>query len=80
MNLKQILMLLGNKLVERGFDPAYADFNNVHDAETVVCESNGRPTTEPIKFFTVWLNECPDAQEILAEMGVEWPVVKRESK
>lgn len=75
MNLKEVLMVLGNRLVtERRFDPANAEFTNLDDAETVFCDS----TTEPIKFFTDWLNHNPDAQEILAEMGVEWPVVNRE--
>jgi hypothetical protein len=59
INLKQVLMELGNRLVmERGFAPDVpAD-----------CAS-----TQPIKDFAEYLNNTPDAQEILAEMGVEWP-------
>jgi len=76
MNLKEVLMQLGNALVlERGFDPANVEFTNLDDAETVLCQS----TTEPIKFFTDWLNKTPEAQEILAEMEIDWPVVNRDA-
>ena len=62
MNLKQILMDLGNKLViDCGYNPAY------HPTRS----------TKPIDNFTRWLNDCPDAQRILAEMGIEWPVVEK---
>lgn len=64
-NLKQILMELGNKLVtEHGFEPAtgmWAKANN----------------TVAIKDFTDWVNASPQAQQALADMGVDWPVVKK---
>ncbi len=62
MNLKKLLMDLGNRLVtERGFNPA----------------NYPGKSTKPILDFTNWLNRTPDAIEILAEVGVEWPIVKR---
>lgn len=61
MNLKQILMELGNRLVtERGFAPG-ADING----------------TGPITEFTEWLNRTPDAVEVLDQMGIAWPVVQK---
>lgn len=63
MNLKQILMELGNRLVtERGFAPG-ADISG----------------TRPIVEFTEWLNRTPDAVEVLDQMGIEWPVVQKPS-
>ena len=62
MNLKQLLMDLGNLLVlEHGFDPATAPSH--------------RPNTWPIRDFTEWLNGCPEARRALADMGVDWPIV-----
>lgn len=62
-NLKQVLMELGNRLVtEKKFNPAH---------------SSEPPSTQPIDDFARWLNETPDARQILAEMGVEWPVVEK---
>ena len=63
MNLKEILMLLGNGLVtEHQFAPAggFAD--------------PGEPSTQPITDFTEWLNNCPEAQRVLEGLGVQWPV------
>lgn len=66
MNLKQILMELGNRLVtERGFNPAIA-----------TADPN---STRPIAEFTKWLNSTPEARMILREMGVYWPVVETRS-
>lgn len=60
-------MQLGNRLVtERGFGPGFTKDINL--------ENRG---TYPIVQFTEWLNDTPEAIEILAEMGVEWPVVKK---
>lgn len=61
-NLKLILMQLGNKLVtERRFNPGAAAVGP-------------EPSTMPITIFTRWLNETPDAQEVLDELGIDWPV------
>lgn len=62
MNLKYTLMELGNRLVQRGFTPA-------------AWESD--ISTRPIVKFTEWLNNTPEATEILAEMGIDWPVVTK---
>jgi hypothetical protein len=69
MNLKKALMDLGNKLViEHGFDPG-APSGYVGP----VCA--GDTSTQAICEFTEWLNRVPEAREVLAEMGIEWPVV-----
>lgn len=65
MNLKQILMELGNRLVsEHGFEPATGLWPKSDN-------------TVAIKDFTDWLNNTPQAQQVLAEMGHEWPVVNK---
>jgi len=61
-NLKEVFMILGNKLVtEQGYEPGYS--------------TNPR-STKPIVDFTNFLNNSAEAREILAELGFEWPVVK----
>jgi hypothetical protein len=63
IELKRILMELGNKLVtDHSFDPATGK---------VVA---GRLSTHPIKAFTDWLNQTPQARQVLVNMGVSWPV------
>jgi len=58
-DLKRTLMELGNRLVtERHFLPA----SSTHEG------------TGPIRQFTEWLNATPDAQEVLREMGIDWPM------
>lgn len=62
-NLKEALMILGNKLVtEQGYEPGYS--------------TNPR-STKPIVDFTNYLNNSAEARAILEEMGFEWPMVKR---
>jgi hypothetical protein len=64
VNLKKILMELGNKLVtEYGFHPASTP------------AKNGEQSTEPIRVFTEWLNSCVEAQQALKSLEVDWPVV-----
>ena len=68
MNLKLVLMELGDRLVtDHSYAPGFATRDYRH-----------RPlqTTNPIIEFTEFLNNCPEAQQILAELGIEWPVVK----
>jgi hypothetical protein len=71
MNLKKLLMDLGNMLVQKhGFDPATVP-------PPVGFQAEGRkPSTWPIKQFTDWLNECRQAQQVLADVGVEWPTAQ----
>ena len=62
MNLKHVLMELGNRLVtDRRFNPG-------------ISENESGPSTFPIVQFTKWLNDTPAAQEVLADMGVRWPM------
>jgi hypothetical protein len=61
VNLKELLMTLGNRLViERGFDPANANERAY--------------STRAISEFTEWINAAEDARELLAEMGMDWPM------
>lgn len=76
MNLKKILMELGNKLVlEHRYDltsvPPCSD-------EFVSWVDGFAGSVELVAAFTVWLNRSPEAQQALAELGVEWPVVPQQ--
>jgi hypothetical protein len=62
MDLKAVLMNLGNKLVtEHGYNPG---FYNTY-------------STKPIVDFTNFLNESPEARVILQELGLEWSMVEK---
>ena len=64
INLKEVLMELGNRLVtECGYDPAIPN--------------SGLRSTQWIANFTEWLNNMPEAREILDSMGIDWPVVEK---
>ncbi len=68
LNLKAMLMDLGNRLLrEHGFKPAQAVFDQQRDAAFL-------RSTQMIAMFIAWLNRVPDAQKILTEYGLEWPV------
>lgn len=70
-NLKKVLMELGNKLVlERGFDPV----GDSALSPLIVKDLMSDHTTAYITMFTTWLNAHPDAQDILKDMGIEWPM------
>ena len=69
LNLKLILMQLGNGLVGRGFIPA-----------ATATEETNAPNTLAIVKFTEWLNNNPEAQEELAELGVQWPMTSSNIK
>lgn len=59
MNLKWILITLGNNLVaRRHFDPS---------------RFPSEKSTDPIRQFTEWLDGTPEAVEELGELGVAWP-------
>lgn len=63
LNLKMILMQLGNKLVmEHGYDPA-----------TIPVQAK-IPNTIAIKDFTEFVNNSPESRVVLREMGLEWPI------
>lgn len=65
LDLKKILMELGNKLVfDYGYEPA-----------TTIPEQ--QPSTHMIQRFTVWMNENPEAQEVLKSLGLDWSIPKR---
>lgn len=67
MDLKRMLMELGNRLVsDMRFDPSGPIPPEVREALRT------DHTTEPIVLFTEWLNLHPEAQDVLAEMGVQW--------
>lgn len=89
-NLKQILMILGNRLVqERNFFPSstvnsqLSRLKNeaiIGDDEAkrrylrALSEDEGFVSTRPITEFTEWLNRTKDAQQILFELGFSWPM------
>lgn len=60
IDLKQLLMVAGNRLVERGYDPASTG-------------ADGDRTTTPIQRFTEWVNRCPEVQDVLRELNMSWP-------
>lgn len=68
VNLKRLLMEFGNKLVGQGFDPSGPMPRNLHQA---LKEDH---STEPITALATWLNEHPEAQGALKEMGINWPM------
>lgn len=54
--------MLGNKLVqEYHFEPAIGRFLNNRN-------------THPIKVFIDWINHNPEIQQVLKELGYDWPV------
>ena len=62
VNLKKVLMDLGNELVmEHGYEPATGK------------STPGVPNTVPIKAFTDYINNSPEAIVTLRKLGVEWP-------
>lgn len=63
MNIKQILMELGNRLVtEKRFVPGRM-------------ATTDEKSTAPIIAFTEWMNDTPEAVEALEELGHDWPTV-----
>ena len=64
MNLKIILMELGNRLV---IDNRFIPGNRLP------VRPNPK-STEPIIEFTELLNSSSESRQVLAELGVEWPM------
>lgn len=68
MNLKALLMDLGNRLVRKhGFQPAQAILDRTRDAAFL-------RSTQMIAMFVAWLNHVPEARKMLADYGWEWPL------
>lgn len=69
MDLKELLMRMGNTLVyEYGYEPATAT------------RTPGVPSTHIVKEFTVWMNENPDAQEVLKRLGLDWSMLRKKGE
>jgi hypothetical protein len=67
-------MELGNELVlTHGHNPSPIKWKLLGE----VCDGN---STLPIILFTEWVNRNPAAREVLASMGIEWPVVRDKVK
>lgn len=74
-NLKHILMELGNRLVmDYRYNPA-----TIPDITVGTVKLAKIPNTIPIKEFTEFLNNSPEARQVLLQLGLEWPVVKDRS-
>lgn len=66
-------MELGNQLVtNHRHNPGGIALKDIED-KARMC----RNTTWPLVLLTEWLNQNEDARSILAEMGFDWPVVKK---
>jgi len=71
MNLKYILMQLGNLLVmEHGWEP---------NAQRQPGQLKRLKTTEPIVAFTEFVNKHPIVQDVLRSLGVQWPMQSGDS-
>ena len=68
-NLKLLLMELGNKLVQYGFDPAPGAEGWKPTGELILPKN-----TLPIKEFSKWINENHEVQIALANLDVSWPM------
>jgi hypothetical protein len=74
MNLKALLMDLGNQLVRKhGFQPAQAILDRKRDVAFL-------RSTQMIAMFVAWLNHVPEARKMLADYGWEWPLGHRRGK
>lgn len=93
MNLKETFMHLGNRLIARGHTPAHEatmrKMRGAHRGSATYPQPYALHDTHPdrlsgglelIVLLTEWLNACPAAQEILAEMDIEWPTVDRKDE
>jgi hypothetical protein len=68
VNLKRLLMEFGNKLVGQGYDPSGP---MPADLKQALQEDH---STEPITTLTTWVNAHPEAQSVLKQMGIDWPM------
>ena len=74
MNLKALLMDLGNRLVRKhGFQPAQAILDRKRDVAFL-------RSTQMIAMFVAWLNHVPEARKMLADYGWEWPLGHRRGR
>lgn len=79
-------MELGNRLVkERGYLPSVRQqtksVTGVRYTSSMERVVRSQPnSTEELVRFTEWLNQHPEAQEILGELGLQWPVKNSSSE
>lgn len=80
LDLKLMLMTLGNRLTqERGFTPGPQPMQTVGRRSVTLFDANERRTSI-ITLLTQFINIHKDAQDILKELGVTWPVVQGQSR
>ena len=84
LNLKQVLMEMGNRLVtEHRFLPGPQPFETViddcgdGDGPKLQLYTDFERRTSVITLFTEFVNSHPEAQQVLKELGFAWPVVQR---
>lgn len=81
VNLKLVLMQLGNKLVEYGWDPTQLAISEDDHGPRLDCtevarhEATERRSTVLLRVLTEMINLSPVTQQALCEIGVEWPMV-----
>jgi len=70
VNLKKLLMEMGNKLVvEHRFSPSVE-----HKGMIAEDKEHFTRSTLPIGLLTEAINQSPEMRAVLAEMGVDWPM------
>ncbi len=67
-------MQVGNELVEQGFTPADPP------PDELIPETVRTRALHPLAYFTLWVNACPEARDILESYGFVWPVVSDEEE
>ena len=87
VNLKAILMELGNRLViEHGWDPFGTQWQKFRlgkstakeglEAQQIIDEISTGAHTAMIAALTQQISYSEEMRRVLSEMGVEWPVVE----
>lgn len=66
-SLKKILMALGNRLVEEGYNPAVGH-------KEIADSYEFKDSTLAVAILTEFINNSYTAQEILKEMGLDWEI------
>jgi hypothetical protein len=69
VNLKQVLMEMGNKLVtQHGFAPSIAH------RQTVESQPQHLHSTHWIGVLTEAINQSPEMRYVLSDLGIDWPM------